>query len=537
MWMEGRERKHKKKRKEKHHKEKKKHKKEEHREKRRKRKDAEPPHATKEAKVAGRLFAAINRCGSGQKASTTSAAALHDVRYYTARLLRLGTDPTLVVDETGRTLLHRAVLQNNATLCRYLIDTLGRDMVNLVSGSEDASTALHYACLNESAEICHMLHRSGAETGIKNALGIVATEIGFEALRRKGEQLEAERQQREAEWRAMDERMKAGGFDARDTPRRHEDATSSKRRQPKAEEEPSDDDDDEQDGEEDFHVFDYTELGKKTPKKKRKRPGTADDGDAFERWKEMERNKWRRQQEEQDWNERLAEEFASEGGHMWHDQWADMDAGGGGGNHLSEEEWKDWVRKEMGRKASRRWGQDHGDFYDAKARKRREEERKERERREREKERETKERIEREEKEREAQRQKVEAKRQADDWKRLEREWVAFEEALNARRKEGNEASDLGLADIPFPDIERDEETGHTLGGFNFMTEETTADDKTKFLRTLFLRWHPDKFEQRVGHRLKQEEKVQVLAHATRITQHITRLKDLLAKQTSAPPE
>jgi preprotein translocase subunit Sec63 len=25
------------------------------------------------------------------------------------------------------------------------------------------------------------------------------------------------------------------------------------------------------------------------------------------------------------------------------------------------------------------------------------------------------------------------------------------------------------------------------------MTEETTADDKTKFLRTLFLRWHPDK--------------------------------------------
>jgi len=309
--------------------------------------------------------------------------------------------------------------------------------------AQDASTALHYACLNESAEICHMLHRSGAETDIKNALGIATTEIGFEALRRKGEQLEAERQQREAEWRAMDERMKAGGFDARDSSRLHEDAASSKRRQPKAEEEPRDEDDGEQDDEEDFHVYDYTELGKKAPKKKRKRPGTADDGDAFERWKEMERNKWRRQQEEQDWNERLAEEFASEGGHMWHDQWADM-AVGGGGNHLGEEEWKDWVRKEMGRKASRRWGQDHGDFYDAKARKRREEERKEQERREREKERETKERIEREEKEREAQRQKVEAKRQADDWKRLEREWVAFEEALNARRKEGNEASDLG---------------------------------------------------------------------------------------------
>jgi hypothetical protein len=97
LWMEGRERKHKKKRKEKHHKEKKKHKKEDHREKRRKRKDAEPPHATKEAKVAGRLFAAISRCGSGQKASTTSAAALHDVRYYTARLLRLGTGAPLQI--------------------------------------------------------------------------------------------------------------------------------------------------------------------------------------------------------------------------------------------------------------------------------------------------------------------------------------------------------------------------------------------------------------------------------------------------------
>ncbi len=99
--MEGREHK---KKKDKQHKEKKKHKKEEHREKkrRRKRKDAEPPHATKksptkEAKVAGRLFAAINRCGSGQKASTTSAAALHDVRYYTARLLRLGTGAHLKI--------------------------------------------------------------------------------------------------------------------------------------------------------------------------------------------------------------------------------------------------------------------------------------------------------------------------------------------------------------------------------------------------------------------------------------------------------
>jgi hypothetical protein len=98
----------------------------------------------------------------------------------------------------------------------------------------------------------------------------------------------------------------------------------------------------------------------------------------------------------------------------------------------------------MARKASRRWGQDHSAFYDAKARKRRAEQQKERERREREKEREAKERIEREEKEKEVQRQKVEAKRQADDWKRLEQEWAAFEEALNARRKEETETSDLG---------------------------------------------------------------------------------------------
>jgi hypothetical protein len=44
-------------------------------------------------------------------------------------------------------------------------------------------------------------------------------------------------------------------------------------------------------------------------------------------------------------------------------------------------------------------------------------------------------------------------------------------------------------------------------------------------------------FEQRVGHRLKLEEKDQILAQVTRITQHITRLKDLLAKQTTALQE
>jgi ankyrin repeat protein len=133
----------------------KKHKKKKAKIKHRKRKRDEqqqPAHArtaTKREKLTKRLFAAISRCGSGRAAggdtATDAAVALHDVRYYTARLLRLAASSpsssadaalAVVVDDTGRTPLHRAVMQDNAALCRYLIDALGRDVVNMVAGSE-----------------------------------------------------------------------------------------------------------------------------------------------------------------------------------------------------------------------------------------------------------------------------------------------------------------------------------------------------------------------------------------------------------------
>jgi hypothetical protein len=129
----------------KHKKKKKKKSKVKHR--KRKRDEQQPAHArTKREKLTKRLFAAISRCGSGRAAGGDAATDvhLHDVRYYTARLLRLAASASssadaalvVVVDDTGRTPLHRAVMQDNAALCRYLIDALGRDVVNMVAGSE-----------------------------------------------------------------------------------------------------------------------------------------------------------------------------------------------------------------------------------------------------------------------------------------------------------------------------------------------------------------------------------------------------------------
>lgn len=42
----------------------------------------------------------------------------------------------MVVDDSGRTPLQRAVLEDNAQVCRLLIDVLGSDTINMVAGSE-----------------------------------------------------------------------------------------------------------------------------------------------------------------------------------------------------------------------------------------------------------------------------------------------------------------------------------------------------------------------------------------------------------------
>ena len=84
------------------------------------------------------------------------------------------------------------------------------------------------------------------------------------------------------------------------------------------------------------------------------------------------------------------------------------------------------------------------------------------------------------------------------------------------------------LKDIPFPDIEQDEQNEHTLGGFNVLAEDLTLEEKKKVLRGLFLRWHPDKFRQRYGHLLHEADREPIMDMITRITQHIAKIKSTL---------
>jgi hypothetical protein len=475
--------------------------------------------ATKEARAAGRAFTAIEQY-VGTSTDCASTAALRDLRYRLSRLLHMGIDPAMVVDRSGRTLLHRAVLHNNVEVCSLLINTLGDDMVNLIAGSEDASTALHYACLNKNAAICHLLWKHGADTGIKNALGMTVDEMGFVALVSEGERQIKERERKDAEWHSLDQLMKRKR-------ERDNELCKEEGAQVTSEEEEIEDK-----GEEKRHENEDESDGGIQDGNGEKPLGDHEAKESnlsFERWKKMENRKWCWEKEELDWKERLADEWASEC-NLSNEEWAshgpEMNA------HMPEDEekWKDWVWREMAHRASQRWGQDHADFYDASARKQREKANAERER---EKERETKEKIEREEAERELQRRKVEDEQREQDWRRLESAWTAFEAKLCAPRENTAEIHDIGLMDIPFPDIEKDEQNGHTLGGFNFLAVDVSEETKAKFLRTVFLRWHPDKFEQRVGQRLKHEDKLKAMALVTRITQHITALKSLLSVRIS----
>src|SRR4051812_16918438 len=84
------------------------------------------------------------------------------------------------------------------------------------------------------------------------------------------------------------------------------------------------------------------------------------------------------------------------------------------------------------------------------------------------------------------------------------------------------------LKDIPFPNIEKDEQNAHSLGGFNVLADHITIVEKKKALRELFLRWHPDKFQQRYGHLFHDADKESIMEHVTRITQQVAKIKGVL---------
>lgn len=299
---------------------------------------------------------------------------------------------------------------------------------------------------------------------------MTADDMGFAALRSEGDRRHKEDLEREEEWRLLDlsMRQRAG------IPRTPGDSITDDQEELDTRQETQDEENSEGSHnkeeplfEEECHIFDYTEGSHS----KNKRPTPKPSLD-FERWKEMERNKWRREQEEREWAEKLQEEMGEDGAYLRN--WCDREDPTA---HLDDEQWKDWIRKEMARKASKRWGADHADFYDTNAQKRQEEQRKDHERRKRQAEADNKARLEREEQEKEAKMLKLEKEKRKLDWERLEHEWTLFESSLGSRESLStlechSQIIELNLTflyaeytDIPFPNIEDDEKSGQTLAG------------------------------------------------------------------------
>lgn len=125
-------------------------------------------------------------------------------------------------------------------------------------------------------------------------------------------------------------------------------------------------------------------------------------------------------------------------------------------------------------------------------------------------------------------------------------EWEVFEqtakaesfEVMEVRWKElGKAQGTILYAHVPFPglcpaippslNLETALVTAGAWLGFRHPLNETQA---KLALRQAYLRWHPDKFRQSFGSRLEDKERDRILEHVTRVAQHISRLKDLVAK-------
>lgn len=81
----------------------------------------------------------------------------------------------------------------------------------------------------------------------------------------------------------------------------------------------------------------------------------------------------------------------------------------------------------------------------------------------------------------------------------------------------------IGYSDIPWPF-----ETEVTDISKQLFCDISTADKETyrKYLREQQIRWHPDKFLQKLGHRIKEEEKDCILERVKEISQELNKLFD-----------
>ncbi len=113
---------------------------------------------------------------------------------------------------------------------------------------------------------------------------------------------------------------------------------------------------------------------------------------------------------------------------------------------MSEEEWRDYIRREMTKKQKQKYGASYTHLEEEKRKKRKEEE----EKRIHEKERAEKERLDREREEL-AQRALKEDQDKARE--RLERGWMDLEEKISGSEKQGSFLQ-ITFDDIPFPNIE-----------------------------------------------------------------------------------
>ncbi|KAK3088065.1 hypothetical protein FSP39_014204 [Pinctada imbricata] len=82
-----------------------------------------------------------------------------------------------------------------------------------------------------------------------------------------------------------------------------------------------------------------------------------------------------------------------------------------------------------------------------------------------------------------------------------------------------NEDDILTYSDIPWPFKKEISEMKTLL----FCDIDVKSDDYRKYLRELQKQWHPDKFVQKLGHRLKPEEREEILNKVKEISQELNK--------------
>ncbi|XP_013403948.1 NF-kappa-B inhibitor-like protein 1 isoform X2 [Lingula anatina] len=94
----------------------------------------------------------------------------------------------------------------------------------------------------------------------------------------------------------------------------------------------------------------------------------------------------------------------------------------------------------------------------------------------------------------------------------------------------GNSSSQIRYRDIPWPD------KTDVWRGAEIVTGGENRGDPTifkKYLREQRVRWHPDKFLQKCGHRLKQDEREKILEKIKEISQTLNKLCEDIEAKTS----